>query len=108
MATSLPTVVSWRAPAWATSTTLIDGGVAYSRSAIVAGLLSGRDGETTTIELRLVQHDDIEVGEGGLVQVMRAAAEVVLEDQRFTIEAVADLRDALGELLVLARGRSDY
>ena len=107
MATSLPTVVSWRAPAWATSTTLIDGGVAYSRSAIVAGLLSGRDGETT-IEIRLVQHDDIEVGEGGLVQVMRAAAEVVLEDQRFTIEAAADLRDALGELLVLARGRSDY
>ena len=62
VATSLPSpVASWRAPVWATSTTTIDGGVAYSCSRSVMGLTRHQDNGVTSLDVRLVQQDAVDI-----------------------------------------------
>ena len=72
MGTSLPSsVASWRAPVWATSTTTIDGGVAYSCSRSVMGLTRDQDDGVTSLDVRLVQQDAVDIDDDQVL-VIRA------------------------------------
>ncbi len=102
MATSLPSpVASWRAPVWATSTTTIDGGVAYSCSRSVMGLTRDPDDAVTSLDVRLVQQDAVDI-DHHQVLVIRTQPVIAVEELRLTLAGAALLRDALDELLSAA------
>ena len=103
MATSLPSVVGrWRAPVWATSTTTIDGGVAYSCTRSFTGLIRDHDDGVTSLDVHLLQQDDVDIDHDGQVLVIRRQPVIAVEELRLTLRGAALLRNALDELLNLA------